>query len=45
MQNQIKVAEFRRVIEEITGRVPNEHLNGSWFLREIDTGKSAISGA
>ncbi|MCG2745791.1 MAG: hypothetical protein L6271_18000 [Desulfobacteraceae bacterium] len=27
MQNKIKVSEFRRVIEEITGRVPIDHLN------------------
>jgi exopolysaccharide biosynthesis polyprenyl glycosylphosphotransferase len=36
MQNQIKVSEFRRVLEEITGKVPIEHLNDNWFLREID---------
>ncbi len=37
MRNKIKVSEFRRVIEEITGRVPIEHLNDNWFLLELST--------
>ncbi len=37
MQSKIKVSEFRRVIEEITGRVPIDHLNDNWFLLELST--------
>ncbi|MFA6290962.1 MAG: sugar transferase [Victivallales bacterium] len=35
MQNKIQVSEFRRVIEEITGMVPIDHLNDNWFLHEL----------
>ncbi|MDD3814933.1 MAG: sugar transferase [Desulfocapsaceae bacterium] len=35
MQSKIKVSEFRRVIEEITGRVPIDYLNDNWFLLEL----------
>jgi FlaA1/EpsC-like NDP-sugar epimerase len=35
MRHRIKVSEFRRVIEEITGRVPVDHLNDKWFLHEL----------
>ena len=37
MQSKIKVSEFRRVIEEITGRVPIDHLNDNWFLLELSS--------
>lgn len=37
MQKKIKVSEFRRVIEEITGKVPVGHLNDRWFIRELST--------
>jgi len=37
MQVKIKVSEFRRVIEEITGRVPIDHLNDDWFLHELSS--------
>lgn len=35
MQRKIKVSEFRRVIEEITGQVPIDYLNDNWFLHEL----------
>jgi exopolysaccharide biosynthesis polyprenyl glycosylphosphotransferase len=35
MQDKIQVSEFRRVIEEITGKVPIDHLNENWFLHEL----------
>lgn len=37
MRRKIKVSEFRRVIEEITGRVPIGHLNDNWFLLELSS--------
>jgi exopolysaccharide biosynthesis polyprenyl glycosylphosphotransferase len=37
MREKIKVSEFRRVIEEITGKVPIDHLNDNWFLHELST--------
>jgi len=37
MQNKIKVSDFRKVIEEITGKVPIDHLNDNWFLLALST--------
>ena len=36
LRSKIVVSEFRRVIEEINGKVPIDHLNDYWFLNEID---------
>jgi exopolysaccharide biosynthesis polyprenyl glycosylphosphotransferase len=35
MQIKIKVSSFRNVIEEITGKVPIDHLNDNWFILEL----------
>ncbi len=32
MQKKIKVADFRGVIEQISGKVPIDHLNDNWFI-------------
>ena len=37
MQSKIRVSNFRRVIEEITGRVPIDHLDDNWFILELST--------
>ncbi len=37
MQRKIKVSDFRRVIEDITGKVPIEYLNDNWFVLELST--------
>jgi exopolysaccharide biosynthesis polyprenyl glycosylphosphotransferase len=37
MQRKIRVSNFRRVIEEITGKVPIEYLNDNWFILELST--------
>lgn len=37
MREKIKVSEFRRVIEEIKGSVPIDHLDYIWFLQELST--------
>jgi exopolysaccharide biosynthesis polyprenyl glycosylphosphotransferase len=37
MQNKIKVSDFRKVIEEITGKVPIDHLNDNWFILALST--------
>jgi exopolysaccharide biosynthesis polyprenyl glycosylphosphotransferase len=37
MQKKIKVADFRKVIEEITGKIPIDHLNDNWFILALST--------
>ena len=37
MQRKIKVSDFRKVIEEITGKVPIDHLNDNWFILALST--------
>ena len=37
MQRKIRVSDFRRVIEELTGRVPIDHLNDNWFILALST--------
>lgn len=37
MQRKIKVADFREVIEQITGKVPIDHLNDNWFILALST--------
>ena len=35
MRQKIELSEFRTVLEEITGRVPIDHLNDNWFLYQL----------
>jgi exopolysaccharide biosynthesis polyprenyl glycosylphosphotransferase len=35
MQKKIKVSDFRKVIEDITGKVPIEHLTDNWFVVQL----------
>lgn len=37
MQKKIRVSDFRNVLEEITGKVPIDHLNDNWFILELST--------
>ena len=40
MQKKIKVSDFRKMIEDITGKVPIEHLTDNWFVVQLsDTDK------
>ncbi len=32
MQKKVKVSDFKKVVEEITGRVPIDHLSNHWFI-------------
>ncbi len=32
MKKKIKVSDFKKVVEEITGRVPIDHLSNHWFI-------------
>jgi len=35
LQKKIKVSDFRKVIEDITGKVPIEHLTDNWFVVQL----------
>ena len=37
MQKKIRVSSFRRVLEDITGKVPIDYLNDNWFILELST--------
>ncbi len=36
MKKKVKVSDFKKVIEEITGRVPIDHLSDHWFILELN---------
>lgn len=35
MQKRVEVTDFKRVIEEVTGKVPIEYLDEYWFIMEL----------
>lgn len=37
MQKKIKISDFRKVIEDITGKVPIDYLNDNWFILWLST--------
>lgn len=37
MQLKIKVADFKKVTEDIAGKVPIEHLDDNWFILQLST--------
>lgn len=37
MQKKVKVTDFKKVIEEIAGKVPIEHLDNNWFILQLST--------
>lgn len=37
MQKKVQVTDFKKVIEEIAGKVPIEHLDNNWFILQLST--------
>lgn len=37
MQKKVKVTDFKKVIEDIAGKVPIEHLDDNWFILQLST--------
>jgi len=37
MKHKVKVADYKRVIEEVTGKVPIEYLSANWFIEELSS--------
>jgi exopolysaccharide biosynthesis polyprenyl glycosylphosphotransferase len=37
MKKKVKVSDFKKVVEEITGRVPMDHLSDHWFILALST--------
>ncbi|MBI4653421.1 MAG: sugar transferase [Nitrospirae bacterium] len=35
MQKKVKVTDFKKVVEEIAGKVPVEYLDANWFILEL----------
>jgi exopolysaccharide biosynthesis polyprenyl glycosylphosphotransferase len=37
MKKKVKVSDFKKVVEEITGRVPIDHLSNHWFILALSS--------
>jgi exopolysaccharide biosynthesis polyprenyl glycosylphosphotransferase len=37
MKHKVKVNDYKKIIEEVTGKVPIEYLSANWFIEELSS--------